>query len=235
MRILGTICAREGSKGLKNKNIKSLLGKPLISYSINVLKKWGKADRIICSTDSEQIQRIAREYGAETPFLRPARLSTDDASKLDVLKHLLLYCEDEKNTKYDYIIDLDPTSPLRTVKDLNKAYEKFKKHNGDVIVSVYNSHKNPYFNMLELDDKYFAHLIKKADTSIVSRQQAPRVYSMNASIYIYKRDYLISTSSVLAGKVLIYEMPDITIDIDREIDFEFLEFILNRRLFKFDY
>ena len=124
---------------------------------------------------------------------------------------------------------------MRNAKDLHNAFEKFINNKADVLVSVYKSHKNPYFNMVELDRNNYAHLVKDIDKKVVSRQQAPIVYSMNASIYIFRRDYLIETSKVLSGKVIIYEMSDITIDIDRQIDFDFIEYILEKGLYKFDY
>ncbi len=235
MSILGTICARGGSKGVKNKNIRLLLGKPLISYSINALKSWAKTNRIVCSTDSDKILEIAKEYGAETPFVRPAEMATDTASKLDVLKHLLNFCEAEENIKYDYIVDLDPTAPLRSVEDIDLCYNKIINNDADLIVSVYKADKNPYFNMLELDENNYAHLVKDSKDAIVARQKAPIVYSMNASIYVYKRDYLMNNSKVLSGKVLIHEMPEFTIDVDKPLDFEIIKLILKKGLFKFDY
>ncbi|MFX1391963.1 MAG: cytidylyltransferase domain-containing protein [Promethearchaeota archaeon] len=235
MRILATICARGGSKGVKNKNIRLLLGKPLIAYSIEVLKVWGKADKIICSTDSNKIMEIAREFGADTPFRRPAELATDDANKLTVLKHILDFCDKNENNKYDYIIDLDPTAPLRTVENINQAFNIFIKSDADILFSVYKAHKNPYFNMVELDEHGYAHLSKTTNKSIFTRQSAPKVYSMNASIYIYRRKFLKNTSNILSGKSLIYEMSDLSIDIDRQVDFDFIEFILKKGLFEFDY
>ena len=235
MKILGTICARGGSKGIKNKNIILLQGKPLIYYSIMALKKWKNADRIICSTDTVAIQKIAQKYGAETPFIRPPHLATDDASKLDVLKHLVLYCENKYKILYEYIVDLDPTSPLRKIEDIDCAFNKFIRSNADILISVYKAYKNPYFNMVELDKENFAHLVKSLDENIISRQQAPAVYSMNASIYIYKRDYLLNTSRILDGKVIIYEMSEISIDIDKKLDFDFIEYILKEGKYKFDY
>ena len=116
MKILGTICARGGSKGVKNKNIRKLLDKPLIAHTIEYLNSWGKADRIVCSTDSEKIAEIAKEYGADIPYMRPSNLATDEAPKLAVLQHLLRYCEKQDNTTYNVIVDLDPTSPLRMKK-----------------------------------------------------------------------------------------------------------------------
>lgn len=234
MRILGTICARGGSKGVKNKNIRILQGKPLIAYSIEALKKWNKAERIIFSTDSLQIQEIANKYGAETPFLRPPRLATDSASKIDVLKHLIKYCEKE-DEKYDIIVDLDPTSPLRKVNDIDNAFNKFIASDADLLFSVYKAHKNPYFNMVELVDSNYATLCKKTEGIINSRQRAPAVYSLNASIYIMNWDFILNTTDFLSGKNIIYEMNDISIDIDREIDFQFVNFILKEGFFNFDY
>ena len=235
MRTIGTICARGGSKGIKNKNIKLLLGKPLISYTINALKAWGKLDRIVCSTDSEEIKKIANKYGVETPFTRPEELATDTSGKLEVIQHAVHFCEEEENNKYDFIIDLDPTSPLRTINNINDAFQKLINSTADILLSVYKAHKNPYFNMLELNEKGYAHLSKKFDKILIARQQAPIVYSANASIYVYRRDYLMNTKEVLSDKTIIYEMSDISIDIDKEIDLEFIEFIIKKGLFKFDY
>ena len=233
MKILGTICARGGSKGVKNKNIKELHGKPLIAYTIEYLKKWGKADRIICSTDSKEIAYIAIEYGAEVPFMRPEGLATDVASKLSVLKHVVDFCEKQENTRYDIIVDLDPTSPIRKQKFIGEAFREFLEKDADNLYSATRAHKNPYFNMVELDESGYAKLCKKSN--IVRRQDAPVVYSINASIYIYKRDFLMKTNTLHSNKTIIYEMPDIaSTDIDREIDFKFVEFLLEKEVFKFD-
>ncbi len=235
MRILGTICARGGSKGIKNKNIRLFLGKPLIYYSIQALKEWGKCDRIIFSTDSEEIKKIAVEYGAEAPFLRSNELATDDASKIDVWKHIISYCEKEEHNVYDYIVDLDPTSPIRLLKDIEESYQKIIKKDADIIFSVYPCQKNPYFNMVEIDEDGYAKLCKKPNNAVFSRQKAPEVYSLNASIYIIKRDFLKKMNTLYSGKAIVYKMSDISIDIDREIDFKFLEFLIKNGEFKFDY
>lgn len=233
MKILGTICARGGSKGVKDKSIRNLAGKPLIAYTIEYLKRWGKAERIVCSTDSERIADIAKKYGAEIPILRPSELATDTASKIDALKHIVEFCEKQDNSKYDIIVDLDLTAPLRKKIFLEEAFEKFLKSDANNLYSVNKARKNPYFNMIELDEKGYAHLSKQGN--VVRRQDAKLVYEMNASIYIYKRDFLLNTNSVHSNKTIIYEMPDIaSIDIDNEIDFLFIEFLLNNEVFKFD-
>lgn len=233
MKILGTICARGGSKEVKNKNIRELAGKPLIAYTIECLKKWKKADRIVCSTDSEKIAEIARLYGAETPFLRPKELATDNAPKLNVIQHAVKFCEEKNKTKYDIIVDLDPTAPLRNQKFLEESFKKFLASGANNLYSVCKARKNPYFNMVELDENGYAHLCKKS--SVACRQEAKAVYELNASIYIYNRDFLLNTNSLHSDKTVIYEMPDVaSVDIDSELDFQFVEFLLKNGVFKFD-
>ena len=233
MKVLGTICARGGSKGVKNKNVRELAGKPLIAYTVEYFKKWRKADRIICSTDSEKIANIAKKYGAEVPFVRPAELATDDAFKLDVIQHIVKFCEEQDKTKYDIIVDLDPTAPLRKLKFLNEAFDRFVNSDANNLYSVNRARKNPYFNMVELDENGYAHLCKKSN--VVRRQDAKTVYELNASIYIYNRDFLLKKNTLHSDKTIIYEMPDIaSIDIDSELDFMFVEFLLKNGVFKFD-
>ena len=233
MKILGTICARGGSKGIKNKNIRDLLGKPLIAYTIEFLKNWGKIDRLVCSTDSKEIADIAKKYGAEIPCLRPSELATDTVSKIPVIQHILKICEQQDHCKYDIIIDLDPTAPLRKNKFLDESLKKFLNSDANNLFSVVEAYKNPYFNMVEVDNMGYAHLCKKG--SFVRRQDAPKVYELNASIYIYRRDFLLKNDSLYSDKSIMYEMPEIaSIDIDREIDFLFIEFLLKKGVFKFD-
>jgi len=233
MNILGTICARGGSKGVKNKNIRDLAGKPLISYTIEYFKKWRKADRIVCSTDSKKIADISIKYGAEIPCMRPRELATAKAYKLHVLQHIVKFCEQENNIKYDIIVDLDPTAPLRKQKHLNEAFNKFIKSDAKNLISVTLARKNPYFNMIEIDKRGYAHLCKNG--TIVRRQDAPIVYELNASIYLYNRDYLLNTKTILSDKTIIYEMPETSsVDIDREIDFLYVEFLIKNGVFKFD-
>jgi len=235
MNILATICARGGSKGVPNKNIRNLAGKPLIAYTISVLKKWGQASNIITSTDSPEIARVANQYGAETPFLRPKEMATDTAPKMPVIQHALKFCEEHYNTKYDAVIDLDPTAPIRTVNDLDQALEKFIKTKAQVLYSVTVAKKNPYFNMVELDENGNAHLSKILKSEYFRRQDAPVVYSINGSIYVFDRDFLIDAKSLHCEKEKIYIMDDIaSVDVDREIDFQFIEFLLESGHFQFD-
>lgn len=235
MNILGTICARGGSKGVPNKNIRNIGGKPLIYYTISVMKKWGQASKIITSTDSPEIARIANEYGAETPFLRPKELATDTAPKIPVIQHALKFCEEHYKTKYDVVVDLDPTAPIRTVNDLDKALEKFIQTKAQVLYSVTVAKKNPYFNMVELDENGNACLSKSLGSEFFRRQDAPIVYAINGSIYIFDRNFLINSKSLHCEREKVYVMDEIaSVDIDREIDFKFIEFLITSGYFHFD-
>lgn len=227
MKILVTICARKGSKRLKNKNLKNLMGKPLIAHTIETAKKWNKADKIIVSTDSNEIADISRKYGAEVPFMRPEFLATDDSPKLPVIKHAINFLKDEKNENYDVIVDLDPTSPLRTVEDLDKAYELMIEKKPTNLFSVCKARKNPYFNMIELNDEGYAHICKEPNLNVYRMQDAPQVYEMNASIYMFWTKKLMLMDSAIDAKSMIYEMPyERSIDIDSESDFKMVEYFM---------
>jgi N-acylneuraminate cytidylyltransferase/CMP-N,N'-diacetyllegionaminic acid synthase len=235
MRILGTVCARGGSKGIKNKNIRELNGQPLISYTIQVLSQWSRADRIVCSTDSPEIAKIANRYGAETPFLRPKELATDTAAKLPVLQHALRYCEEEENSKYDLVVDLQPTSPLRDADDIERGFNEFIRTEPYVLYSVCESKENPYFTMVELDIDGYARPSKALPHRIVRRQDAPKVYRINGSIYFYDRNHLLRAKGLHTEKERIFEMDEIkSIDIDSNLDFEFTEFLLKSKNFEFN-
>lgn len=234
MRILGTICARGGSKGVKNKNIRELDGKPLIFYTIDVLKRWGRVDRIVCSTDSPEIADIARDFGADVPFLRPKELASDVAAKIPVLQHALNYCENEEDSKYDVVIDLQPTSPLRQTSDIESAYNEFLGTNPDVLYSVFESKKNPYFTMVEIDEDGYARLSKEREGEFVRRQDAPKVFTINGSIYIFKREHLLKAKGLHTEKEKICIMDEVSsVDIDSELDFQFVEFLLKSGFYKF--
>ncbi|MBZ4644149.1 MAG: hypothetical protein JG767_1758 [Deferribacteraceae bacterium] len=226
MKILCTICARGGSKGVKNKNVRELLGKPLIAYTIEMAKKWGKFSDIIVSTDSELIKRISLQHGAIVPFIRPMELATDNAGKIDVIKHAVNYME-QLGEFYDVVIDLDVTSPLRTTEDIENAYQKLVTEQLDIVYSVCEARKSPYFNMVEIDSDGIPRLCKKPEKPVLSRQTAPKVYELNASIYVYRKEFLLKTNTIHAEKAGIYIMPqERSIDIDSELDFRFVEFMM---------
>lgn len=234
--ILITICARGGSKGVKGKNIRRLNGKPLIYYTINQALEWGRASRIIVTTDSKEIAQIALECGAEVPFMRPKNLATDTSPTLPVLTHALLESEKIFKTKFDVVIDLPVTAPIRSIKDLENAYKLFKKKNPKNLVTVTPSHRNPYFNMLEVEKNGRVKYSKAGN--FTRRQDAPEVYDMNNSIYIYNSDYLRDDKAKLdkiSDDTIAYVMDSITsIDIDTETDFKILESLIKNSLAKIE-
>jgi CMP-N,N'-diacetyllegionaminic acid synthase len=225
MKIVATICARGGSKGVPGKNIRHLCGKPLIVHTIETAQRCRLIDKIIVSTDSPQIAEIAKNSGAEVPFIRPPELATDDAPKLAVIKHAVRFLETEQDYHPDIIVDLDATSPLRTEKDIEGCIKLVRDEGADNVFSVVAAHRNPYFNMVEIVNGR-VQLVKKLNSSITRRQDAPPVYDMNASIYAWKRDALMNNNSLFLEKTRIYEMPEWAKDIDGETDFKFAEFLL---------
>ncbi len=228
MKILCTICGRGGSKGVKNKNLIKINGKPLLYYSIKQAIKSKLFDEIVISTDSLKIQKIAKKYGASSWFLREKKLSTDKAAKLPVIRDSLIKSEKYFGKVFDYVVDLDVSSPLRNIQDIRVAFQKCLKKNYDNLFSVFISKKNPYFNMVEIIDNQI-HLSKKSKKSFTSRQTSPRVYSLNASIYIWKRDTLLKKKLLIGKKTGIYEMPEErSIDIDSDFDLKIVNSFIKK-------
>lgn len=234
MNNICTICARGGSKGVPNKNIKLLNGVPLITYTIQQAIKSKLFSNIVVSTDSQEIASAALDAGAECWFLRPKYLSSDHASKLDAIRHAVSKAEKKFNKSYDFVFDLDATSPLRKVSDIQSAFKYFIKSKGSNLVTATPARKNPYFNMIEFSEKRIK-LVKSINgsSSPQSRQAAPQVYDMNASIYIWKRDCLFNDISLINENTVLHEMPEErSIDIDTMIDWYLVELIMKLNLTK---
>lgn len=228
-KVLCTICARGGSKGVKNKNIKLLHGKPLIAYTIEQARESGLFERIVISTDSDLIATVAQEYGAEVFFKRSPEMASDTAGKLEVIKDAFVRSEEYYETTYDYLIDLDATAPLRSVQDIIDSYRQFLNDDNDNLITAMPSRRSPYFNLVEVDGSGKVALSKKLSDGIVRRQDAPKSYDMNASIYIWKRDIIMNKNSIFLDKTGLYVMPEErSIDIDSELDFEFVEFLMRK-------
>jgi len=230
MKVLCTICARAGSKGVPSKNVRSIAGKPLIVHTIEQALACSFITKTIVSTDGEAIAKVAREAGAEVPFLRPKELATDDASKEAVLKHAVRFLQ-ERGEKYDFVIDLDPTSPLRWVSDIEAAFHQFLESDANNLYSVTPARRNPYFNMIELDERGRSRLCKTPPKDIANRQNAPCVFEMNASIYIYRTEFLLKEPMTLhSDNTIVYIMPtERSVDIDTPLDFKIVELLLLER------
>ncbi|AEJ18676.1 cytidylyltransferase domain-containing protein [Gracilinema caldarium] len=229
--ILCTICARGGSQGVKNKNIRELAGKPLIAYTIETAKAAGIFEHIVISTDSDAIAEAAETCGAEVFFRRPDELATSTAAKIPVIRHALLESEKYYGRKFTSLMDLDATSPLRSVDDIMGAWNLFIQGGYDNVITAMPSRKSPYFNIVEVDENGNVHLSKTLEKPIVRRQDAPKCFDMNASIYIWKRETLLGCDSVITENTGLYIMPEErSIDIDTELDFAFVEFLFSKRL-----
>lgn len=227
--ILCIIPARGGSKGLPGKNIKELLGKPLIAYTIEHAKKSRYIDRVIVSTEDNGIADISRRYGAEVPFTRPYALASDESSVIDVLLHAVDWLQKEQRSAYDIVILLHTTTPLREDKDIDRCIEILVSKGADNVFSVTEAHRNPYFNMVEVGENHKVHLVKEGNH--VTRQSAPKVFDMNASIYVWWTDTLRSNRKVLMEKSEIYIMPkERSVDIDDYLDFKIAEMLLKEKI-----
>lgn len=227
--VICTICARGGSQGVKNKNIRDLLGKPLIAHSIDTAMATGLFRHIVVSTDSDEIAEVATRFGAEVFFKRPPELASDTAAKLPVIRHALIESERHYGHKFSALVDLDATSPLRRAEDVIGAWQLFCQGDYGNVITAMPSRKSPYFNMVELGQNGRVHLSKRLEQPVVRRQDAPRCYDMNASIYIWNRDTLLSEDRVVADNTGLFIMPeDRSIDIDTENDFLFVEFLASR-------
>jgi len=239
VNILITICARGGSKGIPGKNIKLIAGKPLIAHTIdltNKLKiKWDA--KVALSTDDMEIKSVSSNYGVFTEYTRPEYLATDKAGKIDTIKDLLFYEESLVDYKFDFILDLDVTSPLRTLDDVEKALElMLTSPEAKSLFSVNKASRNPYFNMVEENASGFYSLVKtNPDGSVMTRQSAPNVYDLNASFYWYRRSFFDSDlKSPITDKSLIFVMDHICFDLDHPIDFLFLDYLLDNNKLDFE-
>jgi CMP-N,N'-diacetyllegionaminic acid synthase len=229
MNITCVIGARGGSKGLSGKNIRPLLGKPLIAWSIEQAKACSDITRVIVSTDSNDIANVARQYGAEVPFMRPIELANDSAGKWGVWQHALAACEEHYREHIDILVDLDCTSPLRDVDDISKAIRQFRDSRVDAVFSVCEARKNPYFNLLEVVDGC-QRISKSVPYQIVRRQDAPAVYEHVASIYVISPDYLRKGTGLLSGYTQGYDIgASKSLDVDSQFDFELIEHLMSKK------
>ena len=228
-KILCTICARKGSKGLKNKNFSTLINKPLIYYTIDQATKIKDFSKIIVSSNSKKILKITKKK-VDLCIKRPEKYSNDFSSKIGAIKHALQSAEKKFNTKFDIVVDLDVTSPLRKVEDIKKALNFFLKNSSGNLVSGSVARKNPFFNQI-MYKKGYLDLVCKSKKKIVRRQNAPKVYDLNASIYIWNRNNILNSKKLIDKKTIFFKMPYLrSIDIDDKSDFELVKFILKKKL-----
>lgn len=220
MHLLGVIPARGGSKGVPGKNIRPVGGKPLIAWTIEAAKSSKFLDRIVLSSDDQEIIAAAQKYNCDVPFVRESQLAGDTTPTIDVVLDALNRCPG-----YEWVVLLQPTSPLRTAQDIDQAIERCMTQNASSCVSVCLAQESPYW-MYTLDqDNYLAPLLPNA--SVTRRQDLPPVYSLNGAIYLAKSEWLMRERKFLTSETVAYEMPvERSLDIDTESDLLQLKFLL---------
>ncbi|WP_417845219.1 cytidylyltransferase domain-containing protein [Thalassospira povalilytica] len=215
LKVMAVVTARGGSKGLPNKNVLDFCGKPLIAWSIEAAKKSKLVDRVVVSTEDENIAEIAREYGADVPFMRPDELATDEAVTLDVLKHLVSKIQD-----YDLIVLLQPTSPLRTVQDIDTAIELCASNAMTSTVSVCEADKSPYWMYYLSEEGQMKNVLTQDQTSSTRRQDLPQAFALNGAVYVISKNALLAGEALVSKDTLAFPMPKSrSVDIDSEEDF----------------
>lgn len=226
MSVIATVCARGGSTGLPGKNVRPLLGKPLITWTIEQAARIGMIDGVYVSTDDGEIAAIAKSAGGRILGMRPAELATATAPKLPVIRHLVEQVE-ASGVKVDTIVDLDPPSPLRADRDIEDCLAMLTPQ-VDVVITAFPSEKSPYFNMVEESGDGNVRLVKPPSSPVYGRQGAPRVYSMNASVYVWHRRTL--EKGLWEGNVRMHCMPrERSIDVDTLLDFRLVEMLMKER------
>lgn len=233
MKVLCLITARGGSKGIPRKNIKLLAGKPLIAYTIDAAKAAGVFDRIIVSTDDAEIADVAKQYGAEVPFMRPPELAGDTTPTLPVLVHALKWLKENESYEPDAVMLLQPTAPLRTPEHIREAVGLFTKSSADSVVSVSEvpGHHNPHWQFNLDNEQRISIFTGEAFKDIVKRrQELPKTYTRNGAIYLFKTLLLFAaTPSFYGNDVRAYVMDDAnSVNIDSPEDFALAEFRLSQ-------
>lgn len=224
------ICARKGSKEVKNKNLINFFGKSLITWSIEQAINSKLFHKVYVSTDSKKIADISRKSGAEVPFLRSSELSNDQASKFLVWKNALKKIEKITKKKIRYYVDLDCTNPIRTKKDIEGVINLLKENKkADGVVTICKAKKNPYFNIVEKSKTNILKISKKIKKKVLSRQQAPKAFDIVANIYCLKAEYLKKSDHLLKGNILGYELKqNKSFDIDSKYDLEIVKMFFKK-------
>lgn len=230
MNVTAIIFARGGSKGLPGKNIRLLNGKPLIAWSIEQALAVKRIDNVIVSTDSEEIANVAREHGAQVPFIRPEELAQDDSPEWLAWRHALNYLKENNGSYPDVMVSVPATAPLRLPSDIENCLDDFDKGDVDVVITVTEANRNPYFNMVKTNEDETVSLVIPPKSAIARRQDAPTVYDMATVAYIVKPEFVMSHNSLFEGKIRAVTIPrERAIDIDTLYDFQLAECLINSR------
>lgn len=224
MKILAITPARGGSKGIPRKNIKQLAGKPLIAWTIEAALQAQGIDRVIVSTEDEEIGSVAKQYGAEVPFMRPLALAQDDTPGIAPVLHAI-----EQLPDYDWVLLLQPTSPLRSTGDIEGIIQFCRDEGAPSAVSVTEVSKHPFW-MYQRDDRKRLQPLIPNRQEIARRQDLPSTYALNGALYLARRDWLIDNQGFIGPETLGYVMPkERSVDLDSPIDWQWLEYLIERK------
>jgi CMP-N,N'-diacetyllegionaminic acid synthase len=229
-KVLATICARGGSKGLAGKNIRPLLGKPLLVHTIECARACPQVGHIVISTDNDQIAAAAESCGMPVPFRRPPAYASDSAAKIDSIRHATLFVEENEDFYPEIVVDLDVGVPLRVPEDIAACVDVLVKDPElDGAITLSESDRNPYFNMVEFENDRLR-LVKQPTTPVVRRQDAPPVYNFTPAVFAVRRSSLMSVVHLHDGRWGGSVMPrDRSVDIDHELDFLLVELLMKRQ------
>jgi N-acylneuraminate cytidylyltransferase len=230
MKIVACIFARGGSKGVPRKNIRPLGGRPLIGHAIEIARESTLIDRVIVSTDDEEIATVAREFGAEVPFIRPAELATDQAPEWLAWKHAAQFLRSEPGgQEIGGLVSVPATSPLRRLEDVEAAIRAFDPATVDAVLTVREAQRNPYFNMVRVDPDGYARIVLAGEGGPTRRQDAPPIFDITTVADVAGIDYILSAPSFFTGRIKAVEVPaSRSIDVDTEEDLAIAEFLLQR-------
>ena len=214
---------------MPKKNIRMVAGRPLIVHAIECARRCPSLDRVVVSTDSEEIATIARQYGAEVPFMRPVELASDTAAMVPVLEHAISEIEKKTAERVEFLVLIDATAPLRIADDIEQALKICRADDCDAVISASEAHRNPYFNMVKEENGYMR-LVIEPDKPVVRRQDAPKVYDVNTVVWVWRRNALMEDHARIPKRTKLYLVPrERSIDLDSESDFNLLEYFIQRK------
>lgn len=225
-----TIAVRGGSKGVPGKNWREVAGLPLYAHSVRHAVESGLFDRIAVSSDAPEVLSTALGYGATDLVERPAELASDTSGKVPAIAHAVRAVEERHGVEFDVVVDLDATSPLRTVDDVRGAVALLEDGGYESVITGSESHRSPYFNLVERDPETGVVAVSKPPSSpLLRRQDVPRSFDMNASIYVWRRDVFLADPRVFYPSTRLFEMPpERSRDIDSVLDLEYVTWLLER-------
>ena len=213
---------------MPGKNLKILDGDPLVVRAIKQIKQIDRIDRILVSTDSRGIAEVAISAGAEVPFMRPSELAEDDSPEWEVWRHAVTYLKEVEGDCPDLLMVVPPTAPLRSKDDLESILDEYERGQADIVITVTDAHRSPYFNQVKIGDLGLASLAIHPKTSITRRQDTPEIFDVTTVAYVARPEFIMEKEGIFEGDVRTVFVPkERALDIDTDLDFRLAEFFLS--------